>query len=69
MSGSQDGGIFKMIRKGRIYRYCKKCGALFEPKGKFNRVCKNCNPIFKKGDWLRDLAKKHGKKRFELNHI
>jgi len=45
-----------VIRKGRLWRICKRCGRKYEPNGKFERFCDSCKP----GgfSWINQLAKK-----------
>jgi len=31
------------IRKGRLYRICKRCGETFKPTGRCSYICKKCN--------------------------
>lgn len=43
------------IRKGNLWRICKKCGKSYEPNGKFERCCNNCKPHG--FSWIHQLAK------------
>ena len=54
------------IRKGNLWRICKKCGKSFEPNGKFERYCDNCNP--KGFSWINLLAEKQRKKTATPKH-
>ena len=43
------------IRKGSLWKICKKCGKSFEPTGKFCRFCDKCKP--QGFSWINQLAK------------
>jgi hypothetical protein len=30
------------IRKGRLWKQCKRCGKIFEPTGFRNKICPDC---------------------------
>ena len=47
------------IRKGSLWKICKKCGKYYEPTGKFCRFCDKCNPRY--FSWLNQLAKQRKK--------
>ena len=42
------------IRRGSLWRPCKKCGKSFRPTGRANRVCPKCSGL---GLWLKKYEK------------
>ena len=41
------------IRKGKLYRICKKCKKEYEPNGKYNKLCPDCLPHQNNTFWNR----------------
>lgn len=49
-----------MIRRGRLWRICKRCNRSFCPTGKRDFICPKCDRG-ERGDWLKELSKKYGR--------
>ena len=50
------------IRKGRLWRNCRKCNRSFEPTGKSSWICNKCKPTSYLDMFLK-LKKQNDKKK------
>jgi len=50
-----------MIRKGKLWRICKRCGETFKPTGRCSFICKKCNKNNKDKGWLDEIIKMQNK--------